>query len=72
MTNSGHYCNLLLYENGRNVGSNAYSDGRSGHMDSGSMSVVLELTTGDRVWVHNGYCGYLYGGNLVSFSGCKI
>ena len=36
------------------------------------MSVVLELTVGDRVWVHNGGCGYLYGGEFVSFSGCKI
>ena len=73
MTGGGHYCNLHLYRNGRDVGLTAYSDGRSGHADSGSMSVLLELTQGDRVWVHNnGNCQYLSGINFVSFSGCKI
>ena len=72
VTNGGHYCQLLLYKNGRDVGLTAYSDGLSGHDDSGSISVVLELTVGDRVWVHNGSCGYSYGGSFVSFSGCKI
>ena len=70
VTDGGHHCDLLLYKNGRFVGLVAYSNGQSGHPDSGSMSVVLELTTGARVWVHNGGCGYSYGGSFVSFSGC--
>ena len=70
VVDGGHYCYMHLYKNGRDVGLTAYSNGRSGYGDSGSMSVMLELTVGDRIWVHNGSCGYLYGG--VSFSGSKI
>ena len=72
-TYGGHYCYLNLFKNGLDVGFTAYSDALSGHADSGSMSLVLELTTGDRVWVYNnGNCQYLYRLNLVTFSGCKI
>ena len=71
-TYGGHYCYLNLFKNGRDVGPTAYSNGQSADPDSGSMSAVLELTVGDRVWVHNGSCGYLYGGEFASFSGCKI
>ena len=52
VTAGAHFCHLHLYKNGADVGFTAYSDGRSKHIDSSSMSVVLGLMTGDRLWVH--------------------
>ena len=72
MTNADHYCYLYLYKNGNRINLTAYSDARSAENDSGSMSVVLELTTGDRVWVRSAGCPYLYGDVHVSFTGCQI
>ena len=74
MTASGHYCNLYLYKNGANAGLSAYSDSRSANTDSGSMTMVLELSTGDRIWIQSVDCGYIqtvYGWQHISFSGCK-
>ena len=72
MTDRDHYCELDLCKNGNYVHLTAYSDARSGYVDGGSMSVVLELTTGDRVWVRSRRCGYLYGGDFIYFTGCQI
>ena len=74
-TNADHQCYLHLYKNGNSVDLAAYSNGYSAdndNSDGGSMSVVLELTTGDRVWVRTAPCGYLYGGPLISFTGCQL
>ena len=73
VTVNGNLCYLTLFKNGARVDLSAYSDARSfSTVDSGSMSVVLEMTTSDRVWVQNTSCGYLYGSQFISFSGCKI
>ena len=72
MTKSDQYCYLYLYKNGNPVNLAAYSDAHSTNTDGGSMSVVLELTTGDRVWVESGTCGWLYGGDFISFTGCQL
>ena len=72
MTAGAHYCQLHLYKNGADAGFTAYSDGRSKHIDSSSMSVVLGLMTGDRLWVYTLGCEYLYGRQFASFSGYKI
>ena len=72
MTNIENWCFLGLYKNGIQSSLNAFSEGGSANRDSGSMSVVLELVTGDRIWVQNGGCQFLYGSYLTSFSGCRI
>ena len=72
MTYTEKACQLFLYKNGRGMRLSAYSDARSVVVDSGSMSSVLDLMMGDRVWVHNEGCFYLFGGQYVSFSGCKV
>ena len=72
LTTSDNYCYLYLYKNGKSVNLAAFSDGTSAVKDSGSMSVVLDLTTGDRVWVRSAGCAYLYGDVHVSFTGCQI
>ena len=72
MTVGGYYCHLHLYKNGESLGIIAYSDSRGGHADHGSMSVVLELTTGDKLWVQSGNCEFLYGDQFISFLGFKL
>ena len=74
MTYSGNKCNLILFKNGVNLGLTAYCDARAATSDSGSSSMVLELIKGDRIWIQSidPACGYLYGGQHISFSGCKI
>ena len=71
-TNGNNFCRLYLYKNGKSVDLVAVSDARSANSDGGSMSVVLELTTGDRVWVRAAGCEDLYGGAYISFTGCQI
>ena len=72
VTIGGQTCLLDLYKNGRDIGLYAYSDARHQVVDSSSMSVVLELIRGDRVWVRNVNCRYSFPGVYMSFSGCKI
>ena len=72
MTYSKHFCRLYLYKNGANIGISAYGDGPSDKSASGSMSVVLGLAVGDRLWIQPDECGYLYGAQYTSFTGCKI
>ena len=50
-TAGAHFCHLHLYKNGVDVGFIAYSDGRAKHIDSSSISVVLGLMTGDRLYL---------------------
>ena len=71
-TDRNHNCYLFLYKNGNMIYLEAYSDARSAENDSGSMSVVLELTTGDRVWVGTAGCEYLDGDYKTSFTGCQL
>ena len=71
-TSGNDYCSLWLKKNGRIVGLLADSIARDSLFDSGSMSVALELSTGDRIWIENSNCRKLDGGSFMSFTGCKI
>ena len=72
-TGGENFCYLYLYKNGNSVNLAAFSDSRHSVYDGGSMSVVLELAPGDRVWVRSGLvCGYLYSSDTQSFTGCQL
>ena len=72
MTNPNKICYQYLYKNGNSINLAAYSNGYSADNDGGTMSVVLELTAGDRIWVRSGHCDFLYGGEFISFTGCQL
>ena len=71
MTNRGQ-CFLYFYKNGVNTKVTAFSDATSAFTDTGSSSLILELKTGDRVWIHDAGCSFLYGREFLTFTGCKI
>ena len=68
-------CDVYLYKNGASTHLEAFADGASfvgNSDDSGSMSQVLPLSVGDRVWVYVGDCSYIYGNAYIAFTGLKI
>ena len=70
---NGRYCYLYLYKNGVQANFVAHADTSTTlGSDSGSNSVVLSLSAGDRVWTRTFGCDYLYRHPFTSFSGFKI